>query len=84
MSYPYPKDRSREKRTKGDQPYEDDREAYAEKEARLERMAPMVHNRPDHHTTDEEQDQDAEERFEQIGEEVADLQGRSTGEGDES
>ena len=35
MSYPYPEDRTREKRTKGEEPYKDNREAMRESEVRL-------------------------------------------------
>lgn len=35
MSFPYPQDRRRESREKGEQPYTDAREALAEQEARL-------------------------------------------------
>jgi hypothetical protein len=70
MSYPYPEDRTREKRNKGDQPYEDDREAYAEKQARIERTAPLPPEE-DIRRTQEEQEQEAEQRLEQIAEDVA-------------
>ncbi len=39
MSYPYPEDRTREKRTKGQQPYNDARERLAESEVELETEA---------------------------------------------
>jgi hypothetical protein len=70
MSYPYPQDRTRDKRTKGDEPYEDAREAYGESEAEIHRSAPNPHQRPAART-DEEQEHDAEERFEHIGEDLA-------------
>ena len=69
MSYPYPQDRARDKRTKGDEPYEDAREAFGENEAEIRRTAPQGREqRPER--TDEEQAHDAEERFEKIGEDV--------------
>lgn len=71
MSYPYPQDRHRDRKEKGDQPYEDDREAYAEKQAKIERNAPLEHDQADDRVTDEDQAHDAEERFEQIGDDVA-------------
>lgn len=69
MSYPYPQDRHRDRREKGDQPYEDAREAYAETEAEIDRNAPLPHEEQANRT-DDDQAHDAEERFEQIGEEV--------------
>src|SRR5690242_4273877 len=39
MSYPYPEDRTRDKRTKGVQPYKDARERLAENEVELETEA---------------------------------------------
>ena len=70
MSHPYPQDRHRDRREKGDQPYEDAREAYAETEAQIERTAPEdPEGRPPR--SDEDQAHDAEERFERIGEDVA-------------
>lgn len=35
MSYPYPEDRTREKRTKGEEPYKDNREEMRESDVRL-------------------------------------------------
>jgi hypothetical protein len=70
MSYPYPQDRHRDRKEKGDQPYEDAREAYAETEAQIEHSAPAGSDRGASRT-DEDQAPDAEERFEQVGDEVA-------------
>ncbi len=39
MSYPYPEDRSRERREKGEQPYKDNRETMAEEEVKLQTEA---------------------------------------------
>jgi hypothetical protein len=39
MSYPYPEDRTREKRNKGEQPYKDAREEMRESEAALQTEA---------------------------------------------
>ncbi|HET7092495.1 MAG TPA: hypothetical protein VFI22_03430 [Thermomicrobiales bacterium] len=39
MSYPYPEDRTRAKRTKGQQPYKDARQRLAENEVELETEA---------------------------------------------
>ena len=70
MSYPYPQDRTRDKRTKGEEQYEDAREAYGETEAAIGRAAPNPPEEPANRT-DEEQAHDAEERFERIGDDVA-------------
>jgi hypothetical protein len=39
MSYPYPQDRSRERREKGEQPYKDARETLGQSEAELKTEA---------------------------------------------
>jgi hypothetical protein len=39
VSYPYPQDRNRERREKGEQPYKDAREAMTEKEATIQAEA---------------------------------------------
>ncbi len=78
MSYPYPQDRTRNKRTKGEEPYEDAREAYGENEAELERDAPEPHSHA-RQRTDAEQEHDAEERFEEIGEDVSEQRGDTKG-----
>jgi hypothetical protein len=39
MSYPYPQDRNRDRKEKGEQPYKDAREAMAESEERLQAEA---------------------------------------------
>jgi hypothetical protein len=39
MSYPYPEDRTRDKQTKGQQPYKDARERLAENEVELQTEA---------------------------------------------
>jgi hypothetical protein len=70
MSYPYPQDRSRDKREKGQQPYEDAVESYTENEARIERDAPNPHQRPPRRT-DEMQEQEAGERLREIGDDLA-------------
>jgi hypothetical protein len=70
MSYSYPQDRHRDRKEKGDQPYEDARETYAENEAEIERTAPEGPDRGAPRS-DEHQAHDAEQRFEQIGDAVA-------------
>lgn len=69
MSYPYPQDRARDKRTKGDEPYEDAREAFGEQAAEIGRGAPAS-DAPAGRRTDDEQERDARDRFAKIGEEV--------------
>lgn len=39
MSYPYPQDRSRDRREQGDQPYKDAKEEFAESEAQQQAEA---------------------------------------------
>jgi hypothetical protein len=39
MSYPYPQDRHRDRREKGEQPYKDAREALTEQDAQLQAQA---------------------------------------------
>jgi hypothetical protein len=39
MSYPYPQDRHRDRKEKGDQPYEDAKEAFTETQAQIQRDA---------------------------------------------
>ena len=79
MSYPYPQDRTRDKRTKGEEPYEDAREAFGQSVAEIEQTAPEGPERRAARS-DEDQARDAEERFEQIGDDVA----RDRDEGQES
>ena len=45
-SYPYPQDRSRDRKAKGDQPYKDDREALAQKDGELHDQV-AAQNEPD-------------------------------------
>lgn len=78
MSYPYPQDRARDKRTKGEEPYEDAREAFGENEAEIERTAPLP-DKQARQRSREEQEQDAEQRFEQIGEDVTERHGDGEG-----
>jgi hypothetical protein len=39
MSYPYPQDRHRDRKEKGEQPYKDNAEAYGQQQAELRRKA---------------------------------------------
>jgi hypothetical protein len=72
MSYPYPQDRHRDRKEKGDQPYQDAKEAFAENEAEMRKQAPGGHE-TDAELTEEErtelQEQQASERFRTFGEE---------------
>ena len=70
MSYPYPQDRHRDRKEKGDQPYKDATEALTQKEAELEDQASVPHDEREGETIDEKE-RAAEERFEDIGEETS-------------
>lgn len=72
MSYPYPQDRHRERKEKGDQPYQDAKEALSQQDARLQAEA-EAHGEA---KRDEERDlrEPSEEtlrRLEQTGAEVS-------------
>ncbi|MCC7023150.1 MAG: hypothetical protein IT338_09990 [Thermomicrobiales bacterium] len=54
MSYPYPEDRTREKRNKGEQPYKDAREEMRESEAALQTEAEAYGEAHQRDLTDEE------------------------------
>lgn len=72
MSYPYPQDRNREQREKGEQPYKDAKESFRESEAEIQENANQEPD-PGPDISDEEQtalqEQEAEKRFTEIGEE---------------
>lgn len=68
MSYPYPQDRHRDRKEKGDQPYKDATEALTQKEAELEEQASVPYDEREGETI-EEQEQAAQERFEDIADE---------------
>ena len=72
MSYPYPQDRHLDRKEKGDQPYEDAREAYSEKQAELRDGASQVDDvaRLSREEQDELMERNAEERFRDIAEEL--------------
>lgn len=77
MSYPYPEDRTREKRTKGEQPYKDARETMSESDVRLtsqEEEYGEEHLSACNRETDEERRQrieaDMERELERVGEDV--------------
>ncbi|HYH12091.1 MAG TPA: hypothetical protein VD789_07025 [Thermomicrobiales bacterium] len=70
MSYPYPQDRHRDRKEKGEQPYKDATETFAQNEAEIEREA----GRPEQERANRsvsERERDAEERFEEIGSDVS-------------
>lgn len=73
MSYPYPQDRHRDRREKGEQPYKDAAETFGQKEAKLDREAGVP---PEEQSSRSiaDQERDAEDRFEDIGNDVADDQ----------
>jgi hypothetical protein len=43
MSYPYPQDRHRDRKEKGEQPYKDDREAMARRDSELRAESQEMH-----------------------------------------
>ncbi|HEV2065876.1 MAG TPA: hypothetical protein VGR08_03500 [Thermomicrobiales bacterium] len=73
MSYPYPQDRHRDRKEKGEQPYKDAREAMTQQQAELQAEAEgygEAHLRE----TDEERlariEQETADRLNEVGEEV--------------
>ncbi len=72
MSYPYPQDRHRDRKEEGDQPYKDAAEAYAEKQAELQRKAGAEDPQRDDRDEAEriaDLERDAEERLDEVREE---------------
>jgi hypothetical protein len=65
MSYPYPQDRHRDRKEKGDQPYKDAREAMNQNEANIQAEAEAF--------GEEHLRQTDEERMEQLESEAPDL-----------
>lgn len=80
MSYPYPQDRHRDRKEKGEQPYKDAREAMNETEAELDRQASsrdgfdVAESEEERHAR---QEAEASERLAEIGDEVAGEQASS-------
>jgi hypothetical protein len=73
MSYPYPQDRNRERNEKAEQPYDEAKESLAESEAEIRSHAPRDEQESALRTEEERQElqeQQAEERFRVIGEDV--------------
>jgi hypothetical protein len=65
MSYPYPQDRHRDRKEKGEQPYKDAREAMSQNEAGMQAEAEAFGEEHLHQTE--------EERMEQLESEAPDL-----------
>ena len=75
MSYPYPQDRSRDKREKGSQPYQDAKEAMTQEDARLQAEAEAFGEAHPQETDEERRDRmadEARERLRQVGQEPSD------------
>ena len=74
MSYPYPQDRHLDRKEKGNQPYQDAKEAMAQTEARIQSEAEAF-GEAHRDETDEERAArlaaEAQERLRQVNEEVA-------------
>lgn len=70
MSYPYPQNRRREQREKGEQPYKDARQEMGETEAEIQEKANQepdaAPDLPEEERTELQEDA-AENRFEEIG-----------------
>jgi hypothetical protein len=74
MSYPYPQDRSRDRREKGEEPYRTAREEMGEQEAELKTEAEAFgeeRQRPSGEERIEDMEAEAEARLREVGEEVA-------------
>jgi hypothetical protein len=76
MSYPYPQDRSRDRQEKGDQPYQDAREAMAQSEARLQGEAEAEGEARRDETEEERQARVAAELQDRLREVNDDVAGR--------
>jgi len=70
MSYPYPQDRHRDRKEKGDQPYKDATEIFSQNQAELERDAGRLDDERVQRGIPE-LERDAEDRFEAIAEDEA-------------
>jgi hypothetical protein len=79
MSYPYPQDRHRDRKEKGEQPYKDAKEAMAQQEAEVEGQI-TAQNAPDiGPTSTDEISDEANERLRRVNEEIVEEHGeRST------
>lgn len=79
MSYPYPQDRHRDRKEKGDQPYKDAKEAMAQQESDAENQV-AAQNAPDiGPTSTDEVSDEMVDRLRQVNEELEeDQRERST------
>jgi len=80
MSYPYPQDRSRERREKGEQPYKDARETMSQTEAELQAEAEAFgeeHLRLSDAERAERFETEVRERLAEVGEERREAAGTS-------
>ncbi|MGH2531313.1 MAG: hypothetical protein ACRDJW_03300 [Thermomicrobiales bacterium] len=74
MSYPYPQNRRREQREKGDQPYADAKEAMAQQDAELQAQAERLGEDQSAETDEERHDRfevEAKEHLQDVGDEIA-------------
>ena len=75
MSFPYPQDRHAERKTKGEHPYKDEKELMTQQDATLQAQTEAYGEARRDESEDERDARiaaEAEERFRQIGDEVAD------------
>ncbi len=73
MSYPYPQDRHRDRKEKGDQPYQDAKEALSQSSANLQAEAEAYGEERRNETEEERNErltEEAEERLRRVGDEV--------------
>ena len=81
MSYPYPQDRHLDRKEKGDQPYQDAKEAMSQTEARIQSEAEAF-GETHQHETDEERNArltaEMQQRLREVNEEVARRHGDDT------
>lgn len=77
MSYPYPQDRNRDRREKGEQPYEDARKEMAETDALIQNEAEAAGEaRHAEHEADQARrtEQAATDRLREVGQELRELE----------
>jgi hypothetical protein len=70
MSYPYPQDRHRDRKEKGEHPYKDAKEAFAQERAEIQTEAEYYGET--HFANDEDRERAAAERLAAINREVRD------------
>lgn len=68
MSYPYPQDRHRDRREKGEHPYKDAKEALSREQAELQEQAEAYGE--SHLRSQEEREADAAERLAAVNDEM--------------